>query len=131
MLLCCIIFLLVVVFTKVLLGVVTRVILVHKPTLFCSVTRSTTTRAHTRYFSNATNMSDTASSSTTPTSLFEFTPVDDKGAPFPLKQFEGKVVLVVNVASKCGFTPQYEGLERYVQCGNFCDVVVMLRCVHA
>ncbi len=44
---------------------------------------------------------------------FEFTGID--GSPLPLRRFEGQALLVVNVASKCGFTPQYTGLQRLYQ----------------
>lgn len=45
-------------------------------------------------------------------SFYSLAPKDNKGEPFPFKQLEGKVVLIVNVASKCGFTPQYDELEK-------------------
>ena len=40
---------------------------------------------------------------------------DIKGKDTTLKAYEGKVLLVVNVASKCGLTPQYDGLESLYQ----------------
>src|SRR5271155_5809299 len=43
--------------------------------------------------------------------IYDFTLPSIDGQPLPLSNFKGKVVLVVNVASRCGFTPQYTALE--------------------
>ena len=44
-------------------------------------------------------------------SLYDFSAQTLDGKPAPLADYRGRVVLIVNTASKCGFTPQYEGLE--------------------
>jgi glutathione peroxidase len=45
------------------------------------------------------------------TSIYDFSANKLNGQKTDLKEFEGKTIIVVNTASKCGLTPQYEGLE--------------------
>src|SRR5579862_3548382 len=44
--------------------------------------------------------------------IFDFTLKDIDGNAYPLAKHKGEALLIVNVASRCGFTPQYDGLEK-------------------
>ena len=57
--------------------------------------------------------------------LGDFEATTIKGAPQQLSEYLGKVVLVVNTASKCGFTPQFAGLEKLYDDLNDSGLVVL------
>jgi glutathione peroxidase len=59
------------------------------------------------------------------TSFYDFTVKDISGKDYPLSQLKGKKVLVVNTASKCGFTPQYAGLQELYEKYGKDDFVII------
>lgn len=58
-------------------------------------------------------------------SMYDLTVKDANGFQYDMAQLKGKVVLVVNTASKCGFTPQYEGLQKLYEEYKEKDFVVL------
>ena len=60
----------------------------------------------------ATGMSSLGSMEPAATSIYDFKMKNIDGKDTPLAKYKGKVLLVVNVASKCGLTPQYTALEK-------------------
>lgn len=62
------------------------------------------------YFFNGTS-SDSASESSSAT-VYDFTVIDNQGKEVSLSQYKGKVLLIVNTATRCGHTPQYEELQQ-------------------
>ena len=51
-------------------------------------------------------------------SIYDYTVKDRKGNDVSIANFKGRVLLVVNTATGCGFTPQYEGLEKLYEAYN-------------
>jgi glutathione peroxidase len=58
-------------------------------------------------------------------SVYEFTMKDIDGNAVSLSKYKGKVIVFINVASKCGFTPQYESIEKFYEMYKDKGVVVL------
>ena len=57
--------------------------------------------------------------------IYDFTVLDTKKQPVSLAEYKGKVLLVVNTATGCGFTPQYEGLENLYKTYKEAGLVIL------
>lgn len=57
-------------------------------------------------------MQDSAQQANPEVDFYSIEVLDGSGSPFPLSKYKNKYLLIVNVASKCSFSKQYEGLEK-------------------
>ncbi|HOW96414.1 MAG TPA: glutathione peroxidase [Kiritimatiellia bacterium] len=57
--------------------------------------------------------------------MYDFTVTDIDGAAASMSEYRGKALLLVNVASRCGFTPQYEGLQKLYERYRDAGLVVL------
>lgn len=58
-------------------------------------------------------------------SIYDFEVAKTNGEKYSLSEYKGKAILIVNTASECGFTPQFEGLEELYQDYKDKDFVVL------
>ncbi len=77
-------------------------------------------------FTSATLKDKKMETSASPKSIYAFKVPSIEGGTIDFKKFKGKKILVVNTASKCGYTPQYEGLEK--QYKEHKDKLVVVGC---
>ena len=62
-----------------------------------------------------TTVAAAAQTNKTMATIYDFKALNNRGQEVDFAEFEGKTLIIVNTASKCGFTPQYDGLEALYQ----------------